>query len=49
VLKDIWEAGSMSGAEAVAVEGERHLSKSLDSASEERVATLKKSHASTAH
>jgi hypothetical protein len=48
VLKDIWEAGSMSGAEAVVVEGERHLAKGHDSASEERIATRKKSHASTA-
>ena len=48
VLKDIWEAGSMSGAEAVAVEGERHLAKSHDSTGEEHVATRKKSKASTA-
>jgi hypothetical protein len=48
VLKDIWEAGSMDGAETVSVEGERHLAKSQDAAGEERVATHKKAHASTA-
>jgi hypothetical protein len=48
VLKDIWEEGSMSGAETVAVEGERHVAKSQDSTGEDHIATRKKAKATTA-
>ncbi len=48
VLKNIWEAGSMDGAEAIVVEGERHLAKNQGSPTEEHVATHKKAKASTA-
>jgi hypothetical protein len=48
VLKDIWLEGSNPGAEAIVVEGERHLAKRHATASEERVAARKKSGASTA-
>ena len=42
VLKDIWVEGSTSGAETMAVEGERHVTKQHGSASEHRVAARKK-------
>jgi hypothetical protein len=48
VLKDIWLEGSDIGAETVAVEGERHLARRHESATEERVAAQKKARASTA-
>jgi hypothetical protein len=44
VLKDIWVEGSSTGAQSVAVEGERHVAK-LGSASEQRVAAQKKAQA----
>lgn len=43
LLKDIWLEGSNTGAEAIAVEGERHMVKHGGSALEERVAARKKS------
>jgi hypothetical protein len=43
VLKDIWLEGSDSGAEAIAVEGERHAAKHHSSEGEERVAARKTS------
>jgi hypothetical protein len=42
VLKDIWVEGSSTGAESVAAEGERHVAKSQESATEQRVAARKK-------
>jgi hypothetical protein len=42
VLKDVWVAGSTSGAESVAAEGERHMAKHHASPSEHRVAARKK-------
>jgi hypothetical protein len=47
VLKNIWLEGSDTGAETVAVEGERHLAKNQGSASEQRVAGRKKSKGTT--
>jgi hypothetical protein len=43
VLKDIWVEGSDSGAETIAVDGERRLAKYHSSEGEERVAARKKS------
>jgi hypothetical protein len=41
VLKDIWIAGSNTGAETLASEGERHAVKQYGSATEERVPARK--------
>ena len=41
VLKDLWVAGSTSGAESVAAEGERHMAKRYASPGERRVAARK--------
>ena len=41
VLKDVWIAGSTTGAESVAAEGERHKAKHVASPSEHRVAARK--------
>lgn len=49
VLKDVWVEGADTGAEAIAVEGERHVVKHGGSASEERVAARKKSAPSESH
>jgi hypothetical protein len=46
VLKDIWVQGETSGAETIAAEGERHLSKLSGSKSEQRVAARKTSNSS---
>jgi hypothetical protein len=43
VLKDIWIGGSNSGAETVAVEGERHAAKQHGSEGEQHVAARPKS------
>ncbi|HMF61774.1 MAG TPA: hypothetical protein VK595_15445, partial [Vicinamibacterales bacterium] len=47
VLKDIWLEGSTSGAEAIVVEGEKHLAKRQSSPTEEHVAARKNAKAST--
>jgi hypothetical protein len=48
VLKDIWMEGENTGAETVAVEGERHhMAKHPGAAAEQRVTGRKKSRAST--
>jgi hypothetical protein len=41
VLKDVWMAGSSTGAEAVAAEAERHVTKRGDSKADYRVAALR--------
>ncbi len=41
VLKDVWVAGSNTGAESLASEGERHAAKQYGSATEERVEARK--------
>ena len=46
VLKNIWVAGSDSGAETMPVEGERHAAKHPGAKGEQRVAARKKSSAS---
>jgi hypothetical protein len=48
VLKNIWVEGSTSGAETLAVEGERHAAKNHGSQSEQHVAATKKLDASKA-
>ena len=47
VLKDIWVAGSDTGAETLAAEGERHAVKQYGSATEERVQARKRAHTPT--
>jgi hypothetical protein len=47
ILKDIWVAGSSTGAETLVSEGERHATKQYGSASEERVQARKLARAST--
>ena len=43
ILKNIWSAGSDTGAETLAQEGERHVAKHGSSATEQRVAARKAS------
>ena len=47
VLKDIWLEGSTSGAEAIVVEGEKHLAKRQSTPTEEHVEARKNAKAST--
>ena len=46
VLKDIWVAGSTTGVEVIAVEGERHMTKNGGVESEQRVTARKQQVAS---
>jgi hypothetical protein len=45
ILKDIWIAGSDTGVESIAAEGERHAAKKYSSASDERVPARKQTNA----
>jgi hypothetical protein len=47
VLKDIWVAGSTTGAETLPAEGERHAAKQYGSATDERVQARKRAQAPT--
>jgi hypothetical protein len=46
VLKDIWIAGSETGAETMPLEGERHAAKHGDAPGEQRVAATRKANTS---
>jgi hypothetical protein len=47
ILKDVWVAGSNTGAESLVSEGERHAARQYGSASEERVHAQKRARALT--